>query len=385
MKILLMHQTVAAHDAIGNDIAYMAGLFNGGWANLYGAPAEVAVYCEFQKKEGYSYVNRNQALEILKDPENMVIYHHSGYWEDGERLLCEAQKGGAAAHLIIRYHNVTPPEFFADYSAFYFQNCSKGRKQTERLQELFPESWWLCDSDYNGAELIKVTESRKKQIHPFHNLTAWEQIHPDSDTLAMLQREEAVKVLFTGRVVPNKGHLQLIEMLEDFRENYGDRMVLYIIGKFDGSVSFYTEEVKRKILAAGLEKRVRFIGEVTDETLLAYYKGCDYYVSFSGHEGFGVPLIEAQYLGLPVIAKAAGAVGEVLGEGALLFEGEVGHYSAAIAYLEEHPELRQELILAGRENCVSRYNNEAAGKELLDWLEAVKNGRIQKEASGKGE
>lgn len=154
-------------------------------------------------------------------------------------------------------------------------------------------------------------------------------------------------------------------------------MVLYIIGKFDGSVSFYTEEVKRKILAAGLERRVCFIGEVTDETLLAYYKGCDYYVSFSGHEGFGVPFIEAQYLELPVIARAAGAAGEVLGEGALLFGEEVSHYSAAIACLEEHPEFRQELIRTGRENCISRYDNERAGKELLDWLEAVKNGRIQ--------
>lgn len=386
MKILLMHQTVAAHDAIGNDIAYMVGLFREGRDNLYGELGEAVVYCEFRKKEGYSYVNREQALEILRTPENIVIYHHSGYWEDGERLLDEARNNCMVpACLIIRYHNVTPPEFFADYSAFYFQNCGRGRKQTERLQEMFPESWWLCDSDYNGAELTKVAENRKKRIHPFHNLTAWEKMHPDSDTLAMLQGEEAVKVLFTGRVVPNKGHLQLIEMLEDFRENYGDRMALYIIGKFDGSVSFYTEEVKRKILAAGLEKRVHFIGEVTDETLLAYYKGCDYYVSLSEHEGFGVPFIEAQYLGLPVIARNAGAAGEVLGEGAILFEGEVRHYSAAIAYLEEHPELRQKLIQAGRNNCVSRYNNEAAGKELLDWLEAVKSGRIQKEASGKGE
>lgn len=399
MKVLLMHQTVAAHDAIGNDIAYMTELFGKEWSKRRREPAEAVVYCEYCKKEGYSYVNRSEALEIIKDPENIVIYHHSGYWEDGEELLHEArgenwrpegdskaaetgrpyenreiERPAVSARLIIRYHNVTPPEFFADYSAFYFQNCGKGRKQTERLQKEFPESWWLSASDYNGAELKETPESRKLTIHPFHNLAAWEKIHPDSATLDMLQEQERIKVLFTGRVVPNKGHLQLITMLEDFRENYGDRMELYIIGKFDGSVSFYTEEVKRKILTSGLEKRVHFIGEVTDETLLAYYKGCDYYISFSGHEGFGVPFIEAQYLGLPVIAMSAGAAAEVLGEGALLFEDEVSHYSAAVVYLEEHPEVRGELVQAGRENCLSRYDNETAGKILLDWLEAEKNG-----------
>lgn len=371
MKLLLMHQTVAAHDAIGNDIAYMAGLFCRPETDTQRPWAEVALYCEFRKREGYHYVNREEALEILQDPENLAIYHHSGYWEDGEKLLREAQEGQRVpARLVFRYHNVTPPEFFADYSAFYYQNCARGRKQTERLQEAFPEARWLCDSDYNASELTKVPESRKKRLHPFHNLTAWERVLPDRRTLEELEKETAVKVLFTGRIVPNKGHLALLAMLEDFRENYGDRMVLYIIGKTDGSVSFYTEEIRRRMFAAGLEKRVRFVGEVTDETLLAYYKGCDYYVSFSDHEGFGVPFLEAQYLGLPVIAKAAGAAGEVLGDGALLLEQEISCYSAAIAYFEAHPQTRRELIRAGRENCVSRYDNEAAGKELLDWLKA---------------
>lgn len=380
MRILLMNQAVMPHDAIGNDIAYMAGLF-GGWEYCRGKQGEVAVYCETRREKEcrYNYVDRSEALEILKNPENLVIYHHSIYWEDGEKLLKEAQAEGGLterkkavvpARLIIRYHNVTPPEFFADYSPIFFQSCTKGREQTEQLQEAFPEAWWLCDSAYNASELTKVPESRKKRIHPFHNLTAWENIHPDRQVLDTLQEEKAVKVLFTGRVVPNKGHLSLVAMLEDFRENYGDHIVLYIIGKFDENLKLYTEEVRFQILAAGLEERIRFVGEITDETLLAYYQGCDYYVSFSDHEGFGVPIIEAQYLGLPVIAKEAAAAGEVLGDGGLLFENEISHYSAAIAYLEERPQVRQELIQTGRENCLNRYNNEKAGKELLEWLEA---------------
>lgn len=379
-KILLMHQTVATYDAIGNDIRYMTKLLQ--------AEAPVFVYCNFQKAEGYSYVNREEAFVMLSDPENLVIYHHSGYWEEGEQLLRaaaglpEAAEQGAAwsgaqaaskpmARLIFRYHNVTPPEFFEDYSAFYYKNCRKGRRQTEVFAESFPEAWWLCDSHYNAAELPQVPEQRKLVVHPFHNLELWERVKPDETLLKALKSRKEIKVLFTGRVVPNKGHFGLLAMLEEFRENYGDRMVLYLIGKFDGSVSFYTEELKRRILAAGLEKRVFFIGEVTDETLLSYYLGCDYYVSFSEHEGFGVPLVEAQKLGLPVIAKDAAAVGEVLGEHQLTLGETIGHYSAAVAYLEAHPEVKEELIRQGRMNCESRFDNQKAGEKLLNWIRST--------------
>jgi hypothetical protein len=274
------------------------------------------------------------------------------------------------ARLVIRYHNVTPPEFFADYSAFYFQNCTRGRRQTETLEEVFPQAWWLCDSAYNASELELVPAERKKILHPFHNLAAWESVVPDKETLEALQAQPEQKILFTGRVVPNKGHLDLLSVIEDYRANYGDAIVLYSIGKFDGSVDFYTEEVRRRILAAGLEKQVHFVGEVTDEKLLAYYKGCDCYVSLSRHEGFGVPFIEAQALGIPVIARDAGAAGEVLGKGGLLFGQELSHYSAAIAYLKDHPEVAQALVEEGHRNC-GRYRNEPAGEALLDWIENV--------------
>lgn len=394
MKILLMHQTVVAHDAIGNDIAFMSKLlekegyrigFNRENASGLG---EIYVYCEYpsgRDDDTYVYIERRQAVLLMQDKDSLIIYHHSGHWEDGEKMLLEAReearknecfrrngrKDVLPAHLIIRYHNVTPPGFFADYSLHYFQNCTKGRRQTETLQDNFPEAWWLCASAYNASEITKVPQERIKIVHPFHKLSEWDHVKPDEKVLGKLRSDSRVKVLFTGRVMPNKGHKALIQMLEDYRENYGDGIVLYIVGKFDGSVSFYIEEIQRRILAAALEKNIHFIGEVTDEELLAYYKGCDYYMSLSDHEGFGVPLIEAQYLGLPVIAKDAAAAGEVLGEGGLLFGDRISHYSAAIAYLEENPEIRNDLIQSGRENCIRRYDNEKAGKDLFDWIKGT--------------
>lgn len=355
MKILLMHQTITKYDAIGNDMAYMNRLF--------GKEYECFVYCEFLKAEGFLNLSRAEAEDFLADTDNLAVYHHSGYWAEGEELLEMAR-----CPLMIRYHNVTPPEFFEGYSPFYYEQCKKGRKQTHRLSKRHTKAFWLCDSLYNRMDIPDIPDERTAIIHPFHNLGMWETVTPDERVLKELQAQQSVKVLFTGRIVPNKGHLELIQMADNYRENYGEGLHLYIVGKFDDSVRPYTKEVMYQVKARRLEEYVHFIGEVTDETLLAYYKGCDYYVSFSNHEGFGVPFIEAQKLRLPLIVKDKGAAAEVLGRQQLIFGEDVNLYSAAICYLEEHPDLKEELVQTGYENCITRFDNDKAGRKLLELI-----------------
>ena len=59
---------------------------------------------------------------------------------------------------------------------------------------------------------------------------------------------------------------------------------------------------------------------VSNGALGAYYRNCDAFICLSEHEGFGVPVLEALWNDLPVVAYDAGAVGEVLGTGGILVE-----------------------------------------------------------------
>ena len=58
----------------------------------------------------------------------------------------------------------------------------------------------------------------------------------------------------------------------------------------------------------------------TDEDLVTYYKISDAFVMMSEHEGFCVPVLEAFYSKLPVIAFDAGAVGETMRGGGVLLD-----------------------------------------------------------------
>jgi glycosyltransferase involved in cell wall biosynthesis len=95
---------------------------------------------------------------------------------------------------------------------------------------------------------------------------------------------------------------------------------------------------------------VQFIGHVSRQELIAYYRAADVYVCMSEHEGFGVPLVESMYFDVPVIAYAAAAVPETMG-GAGVLVTRKDH--AAIAELinlvvrDEH--LRARLIAQQRQ------------------------------------
>jgi L-malate glycosyltransferase len=72
-------------------------------------------------------------------------------------------------------------------------------------------------------------------------------------------------------------------------------------------------------------------------------------VCLSEHEGFGIPLLEALHFGLPVIAREAGAVGEVVGDaGVLLSEADgVAVVAELLAIVMSDAELRSELARRG--------------------------------------
>ncbi|HCH75473.1 MAG TPA: glycosyltransferase family 1 protein, partial [Pseudomonas sp.] len=66
--------------------------------------------------------------------------------------------------------------------------------------------------------------------------------------------------------------------------------------------------------------RVRILGRLNDDQLVREYQGATAFVFPSLYEGFGIPPLEAQACGCPVIAARAASIPEVLGESVLYFE-----------------------------------------------------------------
>ena len=112
--------------------------------------------------------------------------------------------------------------------------------------------------------------------------------------------------------------------------------------------------------------RVHELGRLTDRELVEAYRRCDMVVFASLYEGFGLPILEAQAMGRPVITSNFGAMREAAGEGALLVDPySVEAIREAVLRITREPALREDLIAKGRENA-ERFRAEAVAARYAE-------------------
>ena len=355
INIVIMTPTLASHDAIGNDLESMH--------NILVKKCNCKIYVETNCTNNIKHIKIKALNKIINNVNSIIIYHHSVYWEEGEKLLKKAK-----SRIVFRYHNITPPSFFEKYNEEYRNLCGMGREQTNRFIRDFPDAFWLCDSIYNTEDLLGVPKEKISVCPPFNKTEEWTKAKPDMKILHELNSSSDINLLFVGRIVPNKGHLFLIDVVNSYVRNFGSGIRLRIIGTFIEGIDGYNQKIHNKINSLNLKNNIEFIGKVNDATLLSYYMGSDFFVSASEHEGFFVPAAEAQYLNLPVIARNSCAVPETMGENQVLLHDDPKQYAAAIHLLHNNYYYYDFIRTNGYMNYKERFLNKMIAGKFLDFL-----------------
>lgn len=122
--------------------------------------------------------------------------------------------------------------------------------------------------------------------------------------------------LFAGVLKERKNVLGVVRAFALFAKSNSDYALL-IAGKKEGG---YYAQVAALVQELGVEDRVRFLGYVTDGQLAYLYTKAKALVFPSLIEGFGMPVLEAMSVGLPVITSNTGALAEVAGDAAVLVD-----------------------------------------------------------------
>lgn len=348
LNVAICHQSLLWGDAIGHDAVGMYRLLES-----FGEDPVMA--CEADRG-----LPPDVAVKRIHDlnPESLdlVIFHHSQYWAEGERFL-----DATTCPILLRYHNITPAHFFAPYNPIYAAVCAEGRRMTKRLLDSDKTTLWTADSAYNKQDLIEAGADPEKirVAPPFNRLAA-----------LITQKNEAnynsdlIDFLFVGRLAPNKGHLHLFKILRSFLDLGGRNARLRLVGEIHPELSTYHAELMKGVESLGLQAHVEFVQHSSDEDLGRLFRTAHIYPCFSEHEGFCVPVVEAQIIGLPVVAAAVAAVGETLGPEQFVAEpplspGDYSFYAALCHRLVSDDEVRNELILQGERNARTRFTGEA--------------------------
>jgi glycosyltransferase involved in cell wall biosynthesis len=150
-------------------------------------------------------------------------------------------------------------------------------------------------------------------------------------------------VLALGAVEPRKDLPTLVKAFAEIAPANGELELVVA-----GPEGWGTEPFSAAVAASGVSGRVVRLGYLEESARLELLSGALVLAYPSLYEGFGFPPLEAMAAGVPVVATAAGAIPEVVGDAAeLVAPGDVSALAGALERVISDEALRARLVSAG--------------------------------------
>lgn len=216
--------------------------------------------------------------------------------------------------------------------------------------------------------LITVSEFSKKDISKYYNLTTRnvEVVYNSSSHTCRTEKKESKKnhseekkEKYFLMVSSINSHKNIDFVLQSFADPRLKSYKLKIVG---GGESFFRSNGYLNYENSNIE----FLGRVSDEVLFQLYSNARCFIFPSFYEGFGIPPLEAQSLGCPVISSCVTSMPEVLGNSAMFFSPyNKEEFCEKILQLDTDEYLINKFVRLGYEN-VKRFSWEKSAQKLND-------------------
>ncbi len=257
-----------------------------------------------------------------------------------------------------------------DLNVFEFPELAKPawrEKRQARIRQTVPRADRILTLAQQGADAAhEILGVEHERLRPVLLAVDTDQFKRPGDELIAAAAErhglgERPYVLTLGPFGRRKNQLGLLtafaraELPSDW---------LLVIG---GTKEEHADTVRAEALAAGLDPaRVVLPGWIPDEDLVPLLSGASIYACSSMHEGFGLPVIEAQACGVPVVSSNRGALAETLGNCGLLFDPtDVDDFANALHRLAVDDILRARFASDGPRRVAEHFTWDRVARETL--------------------
>ena len=243
------------------------------------------------------------------------------------------------------------------YEMIYRSSCQRATKiiaiskQTKidiiKYFSIDPDKIEVIYQSCNNSFYDKVCEQRKEYIQLKFNLPP-------------------KFILCVGTIEKRKNQLAILKAI--VKEKVDSSVV------FVGKPTDYMKEIEEYICTSGIRRQVKFINNATTDELQAIYQMAEVMVYPSFFEGFGLPVLEAQASGCPVITSDISSLPEAGGDGASYINpDDTSEIGQKIYKILSDEKFKNDLIQKGR------YNAEKFGeKQVADCLMKMYKELIQK-------
>ncbi len=220
----------------------------------------------------------------------------------------------------------------------------------------------LAVSEYTKQDIISTYNIEAQKIDVVHNgfdLENQESRVKSQDAEKKILTSEIPYFIFVGAVHPRKNLLGLLKAFEHFKATFSHPHQLVIVGR----KAWMNKELEDFYAQMQFKKKVIWIEKIERTDLLQLMQHAYGLVYTSLFEGFGIPILEAMTLGLPVICSNTSSMPEVAGNAALLVQPtNASEIAAAMNELIINDELRNDLIAKGKTQATHFDWNSSAQK-----------------------
>jgi L-malate glycosyltransferase len=353
--VIRIHQVLATlgyGDAIGHEVL-------GIQRTLRAAGYDSEIFVETADSRLEPLTRDYRELVDFSNPDNLLLHHFS--------LGSKASRTAFALpdRMALIYHNITPAEYFVGVHRTLARQCFRGRRELQAYAGRCDMA--LGDSEFNRQDLEALGFPRTGVLPVVPDFS-----HLDREPNWMVARDfddDWTNILFVGRVIANKKIEDLIRWFHAYHTVFNPRSRLLLVGA-QTQFERYVASLHQLVAALGVPN-VHFIGHITDEELVAFYEVADLFLCASEHEGFCVPLVEAFYKEVPVVAYAATAVPATMdGAGVLVTDKDPMSVARVMDAIVSDAAL-QDRIVDGQLAAVDRLRSKDFAGTLLGFVDQI--------------
>jgi glycosyltransferase involved in cell wall biosynthesis len=223
-------------------------------------------------------------------------------------------------------------------------------------------------SEFSKREILKQLKIKNEKIKIIYE-SCPPLLPVDSNKISDILNSFGISkpyFLYIGAITPHKNIKNIILAFEDFYKSHPDFKMIFAGPIVEELINL--NNIKKEIKFG---EEIKFLGKVSKEEKVALYSGAKGFIFPSLYEGFGLPVLEAQSLGIPVLTSNTSSLPEVAGDSALSVDPynvkEIAKGMEEIAFNEQ---LRKELVQKGYEN-IKRFSWEKAANELLNLFKSI--------------
>ena len=353
--MIRIHQVLATlgyGDAIGHEVLGIQRV-------LRAAGYESEIFVETADYRLEPLTRDYRELVDFSHPDSLLLHHFS--------LGSKASRTAYALpdRMALIYHNITPPEYFVGVHRTLARQTFRGRRELQAYADRCDLA--LGDSEFNRQDLEALGFPRTAVLPVVPDFS-----HLDREPNWLVARDfddEWTNIIFVGRVIANKKIEDLICWFHAYHTIFNPRSRLLLVGAQSG-FERYLASLHQLVGRLGAS-HVHFVGHVSDEELVAFYETADLFLCASEHEGFCVPIVEAFYKQVPVLAYAATAVPSTMDGAGVLFEDrDPIHVATLMDEVISNVDLQRQIV-DGQLAAVDRLRSKDFAGTLLGFVDRI--------------